>query len=134
MRAYENLKEKSLISLILKSAIIETLVTAVFIFIFSAVMFLTESAYNYATVFATASIAIGSLAAAYYAAKTVGKRGFLTGVATGGITFLIITIISLILDKGEVTSNTLFHFIIIMLSSLIGGIFGVNKDKNKKII
>ena len=134
MKAYENLKEKSLISLILKSAIIETLVTAVFIFIFSAVMFLTESAYNYATVFATASIAMGSLAAAYYAAKAIGKRGFLTGVTIGGITFLIITIISLILDKGEVTSNTLFHFIIIMLSSLIGGIIGVNKGLNKKYI
>ena len=56
--------------------------------------------------------------------------GFIIGIST----FLIITIISLIINDTALSINTLFHFIIIVLSSLIGGIFGVNKDKNKKII
>ena len=74
MKTYENnLKQKSLVSLILKSAIIEIVVTAVFVFIFAAIMFFTESAYNYATVFATAAIAVGSLAAAFYAANKKGQ-------------------------------------------------------------
>jgi len=135
MKSYDNnSKNSKLTALIIKSAIIEIVVTAIFIFIFATVMFFTESAYNYATVFATAAIAFGSLAAAFYVANKVGSRGFLTGLITGGITFIVVTLISLFLDKGAITQNTLFHFIIIILSSLIGGILGVNKAANKKYI
>ena len=34
----------------------------------------------------------------------------------------------------RLTVNTLFHFVIIVLSSLVGGITGVNADKGKKYI
>lgn len=118
----------------LKGFIIETVVAALFIAIFAFVMYYLEAGYTYAPVFATASIAAGCLAAAFYAAKKIGNKGFLTGLTVGGITFLIVTIVALIVDSGAVTVNTLFHFIIIMLSSLIGGVLGVNKGQNKKYI
>jgi len=118
----------------LKSLIIEVIVTAFFITLFAFVLFFTEAGFEYAPVLGTVSIAAGSFAAAFYAAKKIGEKGFLSGIIVGAITFLIVTVISLIFDSGSVTVNTLFHFIIIMLSSIIGGIIGVNKGKNRKYI
>ncbi len=120
--------------LVIKTVLINILATAIFVLIFSVVMYLTQTGYEYATVFATVSLATGALVSAYYAAKKVGKKGFLVGLLVGGITFLTITLISLFVDKGGITINTLFHFIIIMLSALIGGISGVNKAGKQKYI
>ena len=120
--------------LIIKTVLLNIIITALFIFLFAVVMYFAQKGYEYATILATVSLAAGSLISAFYAAKRIGKKGFLVGLTVGGITFLIITLISLFVDKGSITINTLFHLIIIMLSALIGGIIGVNKAANKKYI
>ena len=122
------------LGLIIKTVLLGVLVTAVFILIFSVFMYFSQMGYEYATVFATVSLAAGTFVSSFYAAKKIGKRGFLTGLVVGGTTFLRVTLISLFGDQGSITINTLFHFIIILLSSLIGGIMGVNKAANKKYI
>lgn len=109
-------------------------VTAVFILLFALVMYLSGAAFKYAPVFATLSVAIGCFVAAFFTAKRQEKRGLLVGTVIGGITFILITLVSLIVNSGGITLNTLFHFIILMLSSLIGGIIGVNKGKSHKYI
>ena len=114
--------------------VIGIVVTAVFITLFAVIMYLSGSAFKYAPVFATVSVAIGSLTAAFFTAKKQGSHGLIVGAVIGGITFILITLISLIINRGGVTVNTLFHFIIIMLSSLIGGVIGVNKGKSHKYI
>ena len=114
--------------------VIGIVVTAVFITLFAVIMYLSGSAFKYAPVFATVSVAIGSLTAAFFTAKKLGSHGLIIGAVIGGITFILITLISLIINRGGVTVNTLFHFIIIMLSSLIGGVIGVNKGKSHKYI
>lgn len=114
--------------------VIGIVVTAVFITLFAVIMYLSGSAFKYAPVFATVSVAIGSLTAAFFTVKKQGSHGLIVGAVIGGITFILITLISLIINRGGVTVNTLFHFIIIMLSSLIGGVIGVNKGKSHKYI
>ena len=114
--------------------VIGIVVTAVFITLFAVIMYLSGSAFKYAPVFATVSVAIGSLTAAFFTAKKRGSHGLIIGAVIGGITFILITLISLIINRGGVSVNTLFHFIIIMLSSLIGGVIGVNKGKSHKYI
>ena len=99
--------------LVLKSALILTMVTAVFMAIFSAIMYFAQLDKNLSPLLATVSIAIGSAAASFYVSCKIGNRGYLTGLIVGGRTFLAVTLISLILDEGSLTSNTLFHFIII---------------------
>lgn len=118
----------------IKSFIIGILVTAAMIMLFALVMYFFETGYKYAPVFATVSVAAGSFAAAFFAARKNASKGLLTGLIVGGITFIVITLISLIINRGGLTSNTLFHLIIIMLASMIGGILGVNRSNRHKYI
>ena len=129
----KEVSEKRNLILWAKTAVLEIIVTAIFIFAFSAIMYFSNLSNELSPVLATVSVALGVLVAAFYAAKKVGSKGYLVGLAVGGITFLIILLISLVVDSGGITINTVFHLVIIMLASLIGGISGVNK-KGKKYI
>ena len=120
--------------LIIKTALLNIITTAAFIFIFAVVMYLAQTGYEFATVFATVSLAAGTLVSAFYLARKIAKKGFLVGLLVGGAEFIIVTLISMFADKGGITVNTLFHLIIILLSSLIGGIMGVNKAGKQKYI
>lgn len=119
---------------LIKAFIIELAVAAGCIFLFAVVMYFAETGFRYAPVFATGSAAAGSLAGAFFAARKTERRGWLTGLIIGTATFLILTLVSLIINHGGLTQNTLFRFIIVMLASLIGGVIGVNKGNNHKYI
>ncbi len=119
--------------LIIKTFIIQAIITFAFIIIFAGIMYFAELNKNLSPLLATISLSIGTLVAAFYAAGKIGIKGYLTGFIVGITTFIILTMISLIVDEGGITVNTLFHFIIIMLSALIGGVMGVNKKPKKYI-
>ena len=80
------------------------------------------------------SLFSGAFAAAFYLSGKNGSRGWLTGAAVGGIVFCVLTLISLMINRGGLTQNTLFRFVILMLSSVIGGILGVNRKSQHKYI
>ncbi len=121
-------------SYIIKAIILGVATTAISVFLFAIFMFLTEKGYEYSTVFGTAAVALGSFVVAFYISRKRQSKGLLTGLITGIAVFLIVTVVSLIVDKGAITVNTLFHLIIFLLSSLIGSVLGVNKKENRKYI
>ena len=92
----------------------------------------------FAAVFAAAvmffALIMYIFAAAFYLSGKNGSRGWLTGAAVGGIVFCVLTLISLMINRGGLTQNTLFRFVILMLSSVIGGILGVNRKSQHKYI
>ncbi len=116
------------------SLVIGILITAALIGIFGVIMYLLELDKNLSPVLATVSLGFGTFAAAFVIGKKLKKRGILIGFLTGVTAFLLVTVISLAVDKGGITVNTLFHFIILLLSGLIGGISGVNNNKSRKYI
>ena len=111
-----------------------TIVTFIFMMLFALIMTLFSIDRSFALPFATVSGAIGCFVAAFFSSKKIGDKGYLTGAAVGIGSFLLVLIISLIFNTDSFSKNTVFHLIIMILSSLIGGIFGVNKGKNKKYI
>ena len=127
----EAFKDKYMIYI--KGIVAGLVVTALFVVLLSLIMLFLDLNYKFAAPFATLSVAAGSFVAAYITAKSIGNKGYIVGAVVGIITFLIVTVIALIVNKSGVTNNTLFHFIIITLSSILGGITGVNK-KGKKYI
>lgn len=114
-------------------AVLGVLSTLVIMVIFSAVLLFFNIERAYAVPFATVSLAVGSFIASRYTAKKIGDKGYAVGLIIGLIVFAVITILSLIFGNGF-SLNTLFHFIIIILSSLVGGILGVNSNNHKKFI
>ena len=101
--------------------------------VFAGILLIFDIDRTYATPFATISLAVGSFIASRYTAKKIGDKGYIIGFIIGIVVFVIITAISLALGN-KLSLNTLFHFIIIILSSLVGGITGVNQDRHKKYI
>lgn len=114
-------------------AILGVLASLAAMLIFSAVLLFFNIDRAYAAPFATISVAAGCFIASRYTAKKIGDKGYLVGLIIGAVVFVVITVLSLILGNGF-SLNTLFHFIIMMLSSLVGGITGVNSNKHKKYI
>ena len=115
------------------SVLIQTAVTFILVAVFALIINLADLDYKYAPVFGSVAVGLGSLAGAMHHSAKKKSKGYLIGLAFGGATFSIVTLIGLILNGGGLTSNTLFHFVIIMLSSLSGGIIGVNKGRKKYI-
>lgn len=114
--------------------LIGAIVTGISVAIFSAVIFFLEMDRIYAPAFATVSLASGAFCASRFSAKKIGEKGYIVGLIMGFILFCLVTLFALVFDSNGGGFTTLFRFIIIMLASLIGGILGVNKDKNKKYI
>ena len=117
----------------LVGAIFGMLGTFAAMLIFAAVLLFFNIDRAYATPFATISLAVGSFIASRYTAKKIGDKGYLIGIIIGAVLFVFITALSLIVGN-SLSLNTFFHFVIIMLSPIVGGIMGVNKDKHKKFI
>ena len=117
----------------LKGGIIGVLACLVMMIFFSIILLVFNIDRKYATPFATISVAIGGYVSSRFAAKKIGDKGYVVGLIIGGTIFVTITLISIFIGN-SLSLNTLFHFIIITLSSIVGGIAGVNKDKHKKYI
>lgn len=116
--------------LIIISGILQIAVTVVFISLFAAVMYFLEVNNKYSPIFGSVAVALGTFASSYFVSSKRKNKGYLNGIIIGSITFVLITLIGLIINGGGVTVNTLFHMIIIILSAVVGGILGVNSHSN----
>ena len=121
------------IGIIIKAALLFFAVSAAAVILFALVMYIFSSGFKYSALFATLS-ALGACGAAFYISGKSGSRGWLIGAAVGGIVFCLLTLVSLTVNRGGLTQNTLFRLVIIMLSSVIGGILGVNRKSQHKYI
>lgn len=111
--------------------IVVTLLSMLLMAVLSAAVGLGEAT---ASPLASVCAAAGSLCAAFLCSKKIGSGGLLNGLICGAVMFLIVLLISLAVDRSGVTLMTLFHFVIILLAALIGGILGVNSGNKRKIV
>lgn len=129
----KELKGKIDLKLLISCILLQVVITAVFVAVFAAIMYFFETDNKFSPVFGSAAVALGTFANAFYLSSKKRNKGYLIGLLVGGITFALVTLVGLIVNNGSITINTLFHFIIIILSAVIGGILGVNKRQNKYI-
>ena len=115
------------IFLYLKTGLIGVAVLIGSLLLFAAGMTLLEGGFAYAPLFATLSAAAGAFAASFYLAKTRKQKGWLSGLAVGGIAFALLTVIGLATSGVGMTLTSLFRFVILTLCAMIGGILGVGK-------
>lgn len=68
----------------------------------------------------------------YFNAFKLKKKGFLEGISLGGIFILIMALIKIILFNGLFSISTIIYYLILFITSIIGGMFGVNKKSDEK--
>ena len=119
---------------LIKALLILVFTTVAAMFIFATVMYFLEGGYEFSPLFATLSLGLGTLVSSFFASKKIGQKGYVIGAVIGAVSFIIVTLIGLMASKDIFTLNTLFRLIILMLSSLIGGVLGVNNKGNQKYI
>ena len=87
---------------------------------------------GFSSVFATLSLSVGSMVAAYFAVRLIGQKGIWVGMAIGLAEFLICLLGAFLFSQQSVGLNTLFHLICCLLCGAIGGVLSVNRMQRKK--
>lgn len=112
--------------------IIGVSVTAALMLLSAAALLFLNADRALAVPLSTVCAAAGAFAAAFYNAWHIGDKGYKVGLLTGGAAFLAVLLVSFLIADGNISLNTLFHFIIMLLAGAIGGIMGVNRKQSKK--
>lgn len=63
--------------------------------------------------------------------KLTTSKGYLAGLKIGATFLLLLLIISLFLNKNMFSITSLIYYVILILSSLLGGMMGINKKSDK---
>ncbi len=122
------------LALIIKTSLVFLISSAVAVFLFAVGMYFLEGGFEYSPLFATISVAVGCLLASLFLGIKIQKNGILIGLAVGGAVFVILTLVTLLVNKGAVNIHILLRLVILMLSSMIGAIIGVNRNTQQKYI
>lgn len=119
---------------LIKTALIFIVSFVAAAFIFAVALYFLEDGYELSPLFATLSLSLGGFVASLYLGNFKGEKGILLGGAVALVIFFITALITLLVNRGAVSIHLVLRFVIILLSSLIGAIIGVNKKINKKFI
>jgi putative membrane protein (TIGR04086 family) len=122
------------IALIIKTIVIFLLTGVIAVFLFATIMYFLEGGYKYSPLYATISVAMGCFMSSLHLGLKAQKNGILIGLAVGGIVFVLITLVTLLINGGSVGIHILLRLIILLLTSLLGGIIGVNRKNEPKYI
>lgn len=108
------------------------LLTGICILLFAFLMVRLDLNAGLSSVFATLSLAVGSLTAAYFAVRLIGRKGLWVGMGIGAVEFLICLLGAFLFSQRALGFNTLFHLICCLLCGAIGGVWSVNRMQRKK--
>lgn len=86
-------------------------ITSLIIFIFNIILFFTLSFIN---------------------ARKKQKGGYLEGLLIGLIFIALMYLIKVILINNSVNITTIIYYIILLITSILGGMFGINKKSDTK--
>lgn len=110
------------------------------IFVISLICYLLIiSTLNYSEILSIKAISIISfiflillfLSSGFLIAQKIDSKGYISGLIIGGINFTILFLISIVLNC-DLSLSYLLYLLILLLSSTMGGMFGINIKKSKK--
>ena len=119
---------------ILISTGIGILIVFVLLLIMSLFALLLDLSEGVLSPLSTVALAIGTYFSAYISGKVIKEKSLFIGLIIGFLIFIIISIVSAIVSKSSLTLISLFHFLVTVLSGVIGAIIGVNSANKRKII
>ena len=66
----------------------------------------------------------------FYTARKSEKKGYINGLIIGGVNIVMFLLLTLIFGE-KIKLTTSIYFVILLLSSTVGGMFGINYRKEK---
>ena len=118
--------KKMLIKPLLFGLIFSILVTFMFLIIFAVAATNLNFDDNVLLTLSLISMNLGAFIGGLISGKITKEKGFIIGAINGFIVFLIFSLISVIFNPNSITIITLIKLITLTLSSMIGGVVGVN--------
>jgi len=107
--------------------LISILLLSIFIGTFSYFNILGDNAIK---IFEILAIIISMIIGGLYVGKNSTQRGYIEGIKIGIITIIFLFIFNYLAYDNTVTISTLFFYIVIILSSVLGSILGINKKSS----
>ena len=122
--------KKLLIKASLCASICGMLISIILLCIFASLMLavgvLPEQILNYATI---AVLAAGTFFGGFISARITKSAGLITGLMTGFIIFLLVTVIGITKSNDSITVLTLIKLLSTLAAGSLGGIVGGNKKE-----
>ena len=111
--------------------IVSTIITIILIAFCAIIATNLESSEETILIMAIISMTLGAFCGGIISAKIYNEKGFLLGALNGIVYFFFITFISLCINAESMTLISLIKLIAFTLSSMIGGVIGVNTRKRR---
>jgi putative membrane protein (TIGR04086 family) len=110
------------------------IVSVLLLAVFSAIMAARDVPSSMIMPFACVSISLGSLCGGFMASRLYRSHGFLLGLVTGLLFYVILYMIGAIMHQADLNALLLLKIILSVLFGAVGGIIGVNfKRRRSKI-
>lgn len=118
---------------ILFGTLLGIVVTLVFTLIFALVVSSASLSLKASGVLATLTLVAAAFSGGFASALKRGEKGLVTGAIAGVVYYMLVVLLSLAILRSAVTSSLIIKLALILFSSSIGGIIGVNGFKRRKI-
>ncbi len=109
----------------LKSIIIFLLSLIVYLFIITTLAYFNVISYKVVSVTSFIFITLLFMYNGFMMGKISDAKGYLSGLIIGGVNILLVVLLALIL-RCFPGIKSLIYFLVLMLSSTLGGMFGIN--------
>lgn len=117
---------------IVSSAVMGLGVILLLLLLFSLLLSAQDIAQSMIAPFTVLMLLIGGMVGGYRCGHLLRKNGFLIGVLTGALQYLVLLLIALALPQNELGLSALYKLLLITVSSAIGSIIAVNRRSKVK--
>ena len=109
-------------------------VTLVGMLICSFILTVKDFSPSAATPMANICLSVGAFICGFVCTILHKSKGLLWGFISGFALFAVVTVISLFVNSGSISVNSLIRLILMTVLSATGGVFGVNQSAKRKMI
>lgn len=113
------------------SSVISVIISIIISLIFSLIISKSSELPDSLLLYFIGCIALGSLAGGILSSKLCSFKGIISGLICSMPTSLLITFIMLFFSSGKLDEKTIFMYVIVIVSSVMGGIIGANTKRRK---
>ena len=117
---------------VITSVIVGIVVSIIFLLLMSVVLATQNIPQRAIGPMSTFAVSAGAFAAGFACAKIMRKGGLAYGAVSGAALCLIAMLASLTISDGGFGMVALFKLIFMLLSGMLGGVFGVNVKRPRK--